>query len=332
MAKRVINLKSVLTTRGCLGIWENEDMNLWRMTTMDQPEAWFAPSGEELPNAEAVAAYLSELPPDGSRGKFFASAPFSDWTLNQVEIQESGRVDEWTKANILKRESPTSSVCLLQYIPSGEKKWVDLIQVRARWCPPDPQKHATNMQLKQKQLAPVSSLRKKGNLLGKKKLSEESFVKTIMELRRVRLKNLCENGAKVLQGVTDKYASNLASFLETVHYSLQDLESNIDPEKELPKREDVTALALQDFLGNDEVDKQGWCVRFIPNFDSGYCDIRFEKNNDIIQGIANMGKHLRAYQYSIDETEEGWSYFKNLDIITAVELELHNLAKKKHLT
>ena len=425
-------------------------MQLWRMTTEEEKEAWYAPSGEELSGAEKVAEYLSKLPLGGSKGKFLAEAP-AIWVGMEVEIQRFGKVDEWARAVITAQLG--LSLCRLRFA-SGEVEDLDLLKERARWVvpniaqdesqpaeevrkkkvPPKPREKKEKSKMKEgkekkeksakqeekeksaKQEEKEKSAKQEEKEKQKKKQKKEKLEKPqkqeekivqrakpgpkpksergepkvasattkqkrqetgasqagevlpepksrgtkkvkvakeaperrsfpsfesrakgsksrkllgeIIDLRAY-LREVCERGAKILEGNTGETAEEIASALEVVNSSLLDLERNVDPEKECETREQLTENVLGNFPLKVDTVKKGWLVRFVYHLvgeRAGECEVKFtNRREQRAMGLFEFGQKNEAFHYPLDETDDSWVFFKCQDTIETIENYLDDL-------
>jgi len=336
MAARVKHLRDVIFKRNALKIWEEENMNLWRMNVPEEEEAWHAPSGEVFRTAEQVADFLLKLPPGGTKAKLIQSAPSDNWVGLEIELQDPQLV--WNRAKILDRVG--YSVCLVQFIKDESKMEVDLFNSRVRWA-------KTASQTAQKDGHVDSS-----SALGKKKRGDQAATSSsssrsakrkrrdsapllrdeVIHLRHTRLKAICEKGAEILENRKDETAKSIVAYLEAANAALLDLEQSVDNAKELETREEVTSSALEYFSTNDQASKdKDWKVKFLIVFSgsrAGSYYVTFEAaDGEIVEGIPAMTKRLKAFQCSLDETDDGWCYYRSMDVIEACENKLQEIAQ-----
>ena len=337
MTHRIFQLKQELARRNCLEIWDGENMRLWRMTTPDQPEKWFAPTGEELQNAEEVATYLLSLPKGGSRAKLLTSAPKSNWEGLELEMQEPDNTQEWLRAKILARQDSTS-VCTIE-LRDGSRREVDICQVRCRWVTTKPKATRRSDDMSKPGLRAKSERRlNKNNINTDKKPAEtlrwvwrpRMLLKDeIVKLRRSRLLELSKKAEKVLQGNVSERAANMATLAEAADGQLMDLEYHVDSFTELISREkafEELISTIGDINGSRENDRSGWVVFFEPQYSGefgGDAVYMFEKSNEVVAGLANMAKRLGAPSLPLPEVTDGsLAFYRCLDIVESLEYEL----------
>jgi hypothetical protein len=327
MAARIHQLQQTLEMRNCFHLWKMENMNLWRMTTLDQPEKWFTPSGEELHSCAEVADYLLSLPPGGSRAKLRDTAPSSNWEGLELEYQEPDNGTAWVRARILERL--TDSTCRVYVINEGITVEVNLFEIRSRWCNPKPGKvrsqndkvkqHTGDAQLTKRKRRETSV--KRPNLARKDTYRPNSSLKDcVMELRRDRLYDICVKGSTLLEGKEGVLASAIAVLLETAHAQLLELELAVDPSMILLSREKLCEEVVSAFAAYcDNCERKGWSVHFRCIFEgnrAGESIEIFERSNkDYAEGLVDLGRRLNAKQYPVLSFDENWTFYRCLDII-----------------
>jgi len=62
---------------------------------------------------------------------------------------------------------------------------------------------------------------------------------------------------------------------------------------------------------------------------AGECRVCFTRGEEEVDGIVSMCKRLNAFQSAIDETNDGWCYYKCLDIIETIDKVLRELGEKR---
>ena len=346
MSDRIGNLISTLQQRGLQGKWSQENMKLWRMTTPEEDESWFTPSGEELKSASDVADYVESLPDGGSLKKLLITAPCENWIGVEVQIQHTGKVDDWVAATIVDRDLTTSNStkCLLQFHLSGEKRWEDLSAVRARWAPvlsngivSAKLANSPRTEIQSNQSSTDIVL---GDISKYLVLTDENevgiklgFADHISRLRTRRLVDLCISAASVMERHSGALAENLLAWAKSINNILIHLEKQNDPTKEYEQRLDMSQRILSGIVSNAQIHKfkdEKWKVFFQPNLldgrQAGSCELHFVSvYGEHIVGLGKLGSRFNALQLSIDEVDSMWCFYRCLDVIRCLELVVADL-------
>ena len=329
MAARIHQLQQTLELRNCLHLWKMENMNLWRMTTLDQPEKWFTPSGEELHNCAEVADYLLSLPPGGSRAKLRNTAPSPNWEGLELEFQQpEDDTSVWNRGKIVKRLTDTT--CKVRLL--GENKLIDLnlFEVRCRWLNPKQLKisNVGNKAIQQLTAEESHLVKMKKEQQSKRKALAANVIyrpnsrlkECVLDLRRERLREVCSRGSAILAGNDSINASAIAMLLETVNAELCELELTVDPTMILLSREKISEEVVEAFAAySDGCEKKGWIVYFKGVFEGKHAGESVEVfgrgSKEYCEGLIALGRHLNAKQYPVLNLDANWTFYRCLDLI-----------------